>query len=105
MTTRWERDAAMLTRRVVNSEWIRIGSVETCGPVTEEDREVIDAGGASRLDRFTVALVATAAFDAYTRHATVVVGTGRTKLNYTLRDFRRVDDGLLTELYLARTAP
>ena len=92
----------MLTRRAPNAQVVRIAHTTTRGPVTEEDREVTDSAGNARLDRITVALVPTDAFAALARSSTVYVGTGRYTLTYTLRDFRRVDDGLLTELYLAR---
>lgn len=100
--SRWTRDATMLTRRAPNAQVVRIGALSTQGPVTEEDREVADAAGNLRLDRVTVALVPTDAFTTLARSSVVYVGTGVDRVTYALRDFRRVDDGVLTELYLAR---
>lgn len=99
--SRFVAHAAALCRRAPNAQQIRIGSVTVQGPVSEEDRVVSDAVGGERLARVTVAVVPTGAFpDGIARHATAVVaGT-----SYTIRDVRRLEDGLLTEVVIAEVA-
>ncbi len=100
--SRYTTDAAFLCRRAPNAQAIRYNGQCTTGPVSEDDRITLDASGAERLDRVTVALVPSDALVGLARHQRVYVGTGTDAVSYTLRDFRKIEDGLLTELYLAR---
>lgn len=100
--SRWAADAAFLTRRAPNAQRVKIGVTVTYGPVEERDVEGIDASGMPRLDRRTVAVVPTADVDGVARHTAVTVGLGREAVSYTLYDRRAIEDGLLTELHLAR---
>lgn len=100
--SRYTDDAVFLCRRAPNAQAIRYLGQQTTGPVSEDDRITLDASGAERLDRVTVALVPTDALSGLARHQRVTVGQGRDAVAYTLRDFRKIEDGLLTELHLAR---
>lgn len=73
----------------------------TLAPVGDEDRVTPDAAGQERLTRNTIATIATSAFPNITRGATIFVDGEA----HTVRDFRPIDDGVLTELFLVEHVP
>lgn len=96
--TRWQRDAVALCERAPNAQTIVVGAVTTTGPVSIEDRVVLDPAGGERLERVTIATVPVSDFATVpARHTSGTIG-GATRI---LRDVRAIDDGLLYELWFA----
>ena len=73
--------------------------VETArGPLDRKDVTGLDASGAPMLYQETVLTLPSDVFTAtVTRHSTITVDGD----SYTIRDKRRIEDGLLTEYFLA----
>jgi len=98
--TTFERHARFACYHAPNTRALRVGSIATKGPVTIEDRIVTDAAGEERLARVTVAIVPASDFATLPARQTAVRDV-MLATEYTVRDVRKIEDGLTLELWLA----
>lgn len=98
MSTIFTRHATALCTRAPNAVAVVYGAEKARGPLDLRDVEGIDASGAPSLYRAAVLTLPSDAFVAVvTRHTRIRVAGDW----YSIRDFRRIEDGLLTEYFLA----
>ncbi len=98
MSNIFTRHATALCRRAPNAVDVRYGVETSRGPLSLKDVEILNASGQTELRPERILTLPTDAFvAAVQRHSSIIVA-GTT---YKIRDSRRIEDGVLTQYFLA----